>query len=201
MNGQHGMDTTFYVLLAILPLSALLARRLRLSQVVRMILAWVAIFAMLLLVVTAASQRGLNLRSIADTLGLSDQSVSGRTVSIPKGPDGHFYATVTIGKISRRLLIDSGATTTMISKSMADAADIDATGDSFGTIIQTANGPIIARRAVAPSIAIGPIEARNLDILVDDHFDGDGVIGMNFLSSLRSWRVEGDRMILEPRKL
>lgn len=198
MNQPQAADIFYYLLILLLPLSALIARRLPLGQAVRMTLGWIGIFAVLLFVITAGKRLGVTPKMLAENLGLSDQSVTGHSVSIPKAPDGHFYATVTIGGVSRRLLVDSGATVTMISLPLAKAAGIDPGADPFGTIIQTANGPIIARRAVAEKLAIGPIEARNLDILVDEHFDDDGVVGMNFLSSLKSWRVEGDRMILEP---
>ena len=45
------MDVVFYTVLLILPLSALLARRLPISAVAKMALAWLAIFVVLLLVV------------------------------------------------------------------------------------------------------------------------------------------------------
>lgn len=199
MNHPEAGDVFLYILLLLLPLSSLVARRLPISQVARMALAWVAIFGGLLLIATLATRSGYTPARIADSLGLSDQSVRGGTVAIPKSADGHFWTTVQIGKVSRRMLIDSGATVTSISPETAEAAGIDPTGDQFGTIINTANGPAIARRAVAPTVTLGPIEARNLDVLVGRNF-GDGMIGMNFLSRLKSWRVEGDEMILEARK-
>lgn len=45
------MDVIFYAVLLILPLSALLARRLPISAMVKMALAWTAIFVVLLLIV------------------------------------------------------------------------------------------------------------------------------------------------------
>ena len=197
---QPGIGTIlFYVLLILLPLSSLLARRLPIGEVAKMVAAWVAIFAGLMLIVAIAIGAGVTQRSLADSLGLSDQTVSGRTVSIPQSADGHFWASVKIGAVTRRMLIDSGATTTAISPETARAAGIDPAADPFGTIIKTANGVVIARRATVPMVAVGPIEARGLDVVVGDTFGDGEVIGMNFLSSLKSWRVEGNRMILEPR--
>ncbi len=199
MNQPQTGDIAYYLLLLILPLSALVARRLPIAQVARMTLAWVAIFGGLLAVVALATRSGITPARIADTLGLSDQSVSGGTVTISKSADGHFWATVNIGRVSRRMLIDSGATVTAISPETAAAAGIDAEADKFGTVIDTANGATIARRATAPLITIGSIKARNIDVLVGKNFSDGEVIGMNFLSALQSWRVEGDRMILVAR--
>jgi aspartyl protease family protein len=40
--------------------------------------------------------------------------------------------------------------------------------------------------------------AKDLPIVVAKEFGDSNVIGMNFLSKLRSWRVEGTEMVLEP---
>lgn len=200
MNQPETGDVLFYALLLLLPLSSLFARQLPIGQVAKMIAAWVAIFGVLMLVVTIAVHASVTPTSVSDALGLSDQIVTGRTVSIPKAADGHFYTSVKVGGVSRRMLIDSGATTTSISPETAKAAGIDPSGDRFGTIIKTANGLVIARRATAPLLSVGPIQARNLEVLVGDNFGDGEVIGMNFLSSLKSWKVEGDRMVLEPHQ-
>lgn len=199
MSGDDWPSAIFYVLILLLPLSALLARRIPLGQTARMAAAWLGIFAVGLLIVTAATRAGVTRDGLSQMLGLSDQLVTGSTIAVPKAEDGHFWTTVRIGSQTRRMLIDSGATTTSISLETAQAAGIDATADKFGAIVNTANGPIIERRATAPSIEIGAIHVKDLDILVG-RSDGPEVIGMNFLSALKSWRVEGDRMILEPRK-
>ncbi len=47
MSGQTGM-TIFYVLLLVLPISALLARRMSIGRTLTMALAWAAIFAVVL---------------------------------------------------------------------------------------------------------------------------------------------------------
>jgi aspartyl protease family protein len=39
---------------------------------------------------------------------------------------------------------------------------------------------------------------RDFGVLVSDQLGDINLLGMNFLSSLRGWRIEGDVMILEP---
>ena len=51
MNSPSTMDAVFYLLVLILPLSALFARRLPLSTTVKMIAGWLAIFALLAILV------------------------------------------------------------------------------------------------------------------------------------------------------
>ncbi len=197
MNGDKGFTALMLALMLILPLSSLVARKLPISATLKMAAAWLAIFAVALLAVTAAQRNGWRWSDATAALGLSDQMVVGGTVSIPRGPDGHFWTTVSINGHEQRMLIDTGATTTAISYETARAAGI-VVDDSFGEIIDTANGTIVAKRATVASFAIGPIKARDLSVSVAPSF-GDGLIGMNFLSALKSYRVEGDQMILEPR--
>ncbi len=196
MNGDTAFSAAMMALMLILPLSALVARRLPISATLKMAAAWLAIFAAALLAVTAARRNGVTINDVPVALGLVDRQVIGSTVIIQRSDDGHFWTTVSINGHRQRMLIDSGATVTAISDATARAAGIEVS-DPFGTIVETANGTIVAKRATAASFDVGPIHATDLSVSVAPTF-GVGLIGMNFLSSLKSWRVEGDRMILEP---
>ncbi|MFX8195627.1 retropepsin-like aspartic protease, partial [Acinetobacter baumannii] len=74
------------------------------------------------------------------------------------------------------MLIDSGATVTSISEATARAAGIDPSSDKFGTIIDTAGGPALVRRATLPRLDLGPIVARDLDIQIGRNFGDTEVI-------------------------
>ncbi len=197
MSGDTGFSAAMLALMLMLPLSALVVRRLPIASTVKMAASWLAIFAVALLAVTTAQRNGVRLADVPIALGLASEQVNGGTVIIQRAPDGHFWANVSINGHRQRMLIDSGATVTAISDATARAAAIDV-DDPFGTIVETANGTVTAKRATAAAFDVGPIHATDLSVSVAPSF-GDGLIGMNFLSSLKSWRVEGDRMILEPR--
>ena len=193
MNG-HGADIALYALLLILPLAALVARRPPLGQTVKMALAWVAIFAVGIVV---ASQRD----RLSDlTAGFADQQVNGTETRIRMAEDGHFWADVEIDGIQRRMLIDSGATTTALSVATAGAARLDTEESPFATVINTANGNVTARTATAATVTIGNVTATKLGVVVSEAFGDTDVIGMNFLSRLASWRVEGRTLILTPKQ-
>src|SRR3546814_18808133 len=96
------------------------------------------------------------------------------------------------------MLIDSGATTTAISASTAAAAGITIDERGFPEVISTANGAIAALPGVAAQVTIGGITARDLPVIVSPAFGDTNVIGMNFLSQLKAWRVEGRDIVLIP---
>lgn len=197
MSENNTMSVIFYALVLILPLSALIARRLPIGQVAKLVLAWVAIFALLLLLVGQRERLRPLWDGVTGFIGGQEQTVTGGTVRIAMSDDGHFYATAKVNGRPTRLLVDSGATTTALNGRTAQAAGI-AIDDPFGAGIETANGRIVARRARIGTLELGSITASDLPVVVADAFGDTNVLGMNFLSRLKSWRVEGRTLILEP---
>ena len=198
MSDQTG-NALIYALLLILPLSALLARRVPIGKSLRMALAWIAIFIVGLLLV-GQRQRILPLwDSARDALLGSDQTVIGNTIRIQMDADGHFWANATIDGVRRRMLIDSGASTTAISTATARAAGLDTGESPLPVLLDTANGRITARQATIRRLEIGTIVARDLPVVTSDAFGETDVLGMNFLSRLARWRVEGRTLVLQPK--
>jgi aspartyl protease family protein len=138
------------------------------------------------------------LSRITSKLGLDDQQVSGKELHVQMSPDGHFWVLASINGVPRRMLIDSGATVTALSQSTAHAAKIDV-GSSFAPIVlRTANGAAPAQIGRVDEIRVGNIVARNLRIVTAPGLGELDVLGMNFLSKLQSWRVEGQTLVLVP---
>jgi aspartyl protease family protein len=114
-------------------------------------------------------------------------------------PDGHFWAAANINGIDRRMLIDSGATTTSLSLATAHAAALDLEQNPYPTTLSTANGMVFARTSSVRRLELGPIVASDLRVVVAPEFGDTDVLGMNFLSRLKSWRVEDNMLVLEPK--
>jgi aspartyl protease family protein len=195
---QLGPNALIYALLLVLPVSALIARRVPILRVVTMLATWVALFLVLTYVFVQRERFDPYLSRIASALNLSDQQVVGKEVRITMSPDGHFWAKATLGGVSRRLLIDSGATVTALSTRTASAAGLKVAKPIFPMVIQTANGQVSAQTATIVELRLGNVVARDLPVVVSPAFGGTDVLGMNFLSRLKSWRVEGRTLILTP---
>jgi aspartyl protease family protein len=154
-------------------------------------------FAVFLLLQQAPYQP--TLARLTEQLGLDNQSVAGNEVRIRMSPDGHFWVNASINGVKRRLLIDSGATVTALSTGTARAAGVDTGTGLAPVILQTANGATRAQTGSIDELRVGNIVARNLKVVSAPGLDLD-VIGMNFLSELESWRVEGRTLILVPHQ-
>ncbi|MES2055840.1 MAG: TIGR02281 family clan AA aspartic protease [Pseudomonadota bacterium] len=126
------------------------------------------------------------------------QQVMGKEMRVPMARDGHFWVRARVGGSERRMLVDSGATVTALSSDTAAALGLRVETPLFPVVLQTANGSIEAQTATITELHIGNIVARDLPVVVSPAFGDMNVIGMNFLSRLKSWRVEGRTLILEP---
>ncbi len=139
-----------------------------------------------------------HLSQVVKRLGLDGQEVTGDEVRISMSRDGHFWARARINGVERRMLIDSGATVTALSESTARLASIDRGAGLAPILMQTANGVVQADTGTVDLLELGTIEARNLKVVISPALGGVDVLGMNFLSQLASWRVEGRTLILVP---
>ncbi|MET0241745.1 MAG: TIGR02281 family clan AA aspartic protease [Sphingobium sp.] len=139
-----------------------------------------------------------NLTQVASRLGLDNQQVSGREVRIRMAADGHFWARASINGVEARMLIDSGATVTALSDETARRASVTRNASIVPVIMQTANGAVRAETGSVDTLTLGTINARNLKVVVSPALGRIDILGMNFLSQLASWRVEGRTLILVP---
>jgi aspartyl protease family protein len=160
----------------------------------------IALMALMIFVVLRQAPFEPSLARLTEALGLDNgQQVVGREVRIRMSPDGHFWAGVEINGHRRRMLIDSGATVTALSEETVQLAGVDADSDLVPMALRTANGVVPARTGTVERLTLGGIEARKLKVVTSPGLGSVNVLGMNFLSQLASWRVEGRTLILTPK--
>ncbi|QNE31451.1 TIGR02281 family clan AA aspartic protease [Sphingomonas sp. NBWT7] len=161
-------------------------------------LTWLVLLGALAMVIVRRERFDPYLGSVARMLDLSSQQVAGEETRIRMSPDGHFWANVRFGGVDRRMLIDSGATVTALSLATAQAAGLDVREAGFPMLLRTANGTIRAQTADIAELRLGNVVARDLPVVVSPAFGNTDVLGMNFLSRLKSWRVEERTLIMTP---
>lgn len=131
-------------------------------------------------------------------IGMAEQAVSGSETRIRMARDGHFWITAQVNGVDRRFLVDTGATLTAVAPGTADRAGIEPGGLRPPVMLKTANGTTQAELATIDELRIGNVVARGLDTVIAPGIGETNVLGMNFLSRLQSWRVEGRTLILVP---
>ena len=191
-------DIHLYLLIAVVAIVVTVLLRVR---VLRSILNFAITAGLIGLLIVVVLQRGRfdpYFSRIAAALHLGGQEVVGKEVRIRMAPDGHFWANATLNGVPRRMLIDSGATLTALSVDTAAAAGLKPDSQLLPVMLNTANGTVTARTATLPALRLGDVVARDLPVVVSPAFGDNDVLGMNFLSMLESWRVEGRTLVLVP---
>lgn len=188
----------FYILLGALFLAAIAARRIPVLRSLVSVALWIGAGLLLYAAIVERGRFDPLFGRAAAVLDLDDQQVAGEETRIRMSRDGHFYVRATIGGVKRRLLVDSGATLTALSPTTAAAAGVEMKPAMFPVLLKTANGTIRADTGQVRELRFGDVVARDLAVVVSPAFGDVDVLGMNFLSRLKGWRVEGQTLILTP---
>ena len=183
-----------YLLMAImLVLGALMARREPAAKLITMAVAWVAIFGAGFILFTFRDNLGwVAQRLKAEAIGTPVQQ--GQETRIPMAIDGHFWVTAKVNGRDVKFLVDSGATTTTIDRNTARSAGVSVS-EQRDRYVRTGNGVIRVASGRADELTVGGITRRDVALEIADN-DDLNVLGMNYLSSLSRWGVEGRWLVL-----
>ncbi len=194
MSGDDNARMLYLGLCLVLVASSLVGMRLPIGKAVKMLLAWLVIFGVAFSLFTFRGEfSAFGSRLKAEATGAPIEA--GEEMRIAMRDDGHFWVTASVNGHAAPFLVDSGASITTISPAVASAADV-ATGMRVSRV-ETANGSVQMAVATADQFKVGSIARDDFTIHVNNA-DDTNVLGMNFLSSLTSWRVDGNTLILRP---
>ena len=186
---------SLYLLMAMmLVLGALINRREPVAKMLVMALAWVAIFGGGFVLFTFRDDLNLIAQRLK-TEATGEPIIAGSEVRIPMAIDGHFWVEGSINGSPVKFLVDSGATVTTIDRATAVRAGATVE-EARDQMVRTGNGMIRVSRGRAQSLQIAAIERENVGLHIVDG-DDMNVLGMNFLSSLSRWGVEGRWLVLQ----
>lgn len=199
MTEDQNLNLIFAIGALVLVGSALFSRRIGLGEMVRSALAWVAIFAVFIVAFTYKDElMGVWYRVAGELTGTSQQTIVGSTLRIKQSADGHFWVNASVNGSPVLFLVDSGATTTAMNLKTARATGVEIDEDGFPSFVSTANGEVEVRRGRIQSLDLDLMATTDFPVIVAEEFGDTNVLGMNFLSAMKSWRVEGQEMVLEP---
>ncbi len=115
---------------------------------------------------------------------------------VRRAADGHFYVMARINGTAIRFLVDTGATTTVLSPKDAIRAGIDLSRLSFSQLFRTANGIVRGAPVMLGRLTIGPVTLQDVRASVNEVPLTNSLLGISTLARFKSWKVEDGRLTL-----
>jgi len=120
-----------------------------------------------------------------------------REVQIARAPNGEFALHAKINGVTAPMVIDTGATSVVLTFETAKAAGLPLELLEYDVDVETAGGHTKAARLTLDRLAIGKLVERSVPALVVPHGQmKTNLLGMSFLDRLESWEVRPDRLML-----
>lgn len=119
------------------------------------------------------------------------------TVEIARGADGDFSVWATVNGAGTSMLVDTGASSVVLTQEAARAAGLPLDGLRYDTPVDTANGRVRAAAVLIDTLVVGGIVERRVPALVSPPGAlRNSLLGMSFLSRLDAFEFRGPRLIL-----
>jgi len=122
---------------------------------------------------------------------------STRAVEISRTHSGEFSLRAKINGVATPMVIDTGATSVVLTYEAAKAAGLPLDLASYDIDVETAGGRVRAARVTLERLAIGKLVELSVPALVVPRGRlKTNLLGMSFLNRLESWEVRPDKLLL-----
>ena len=121
-----------------------------------------------------------------------------KSVILYMGENGHYQVDATINGVSVPMMVDTGATMIALSFEDADRIGLNPASLNFSSTVMTANGPARTAYVTLPEVDVAGIRRTNIAAGIAERGKLSGsLLGMNFLSQLKSFSFSGNEMRLQ----
>lgn len=125
------------------------------------------------------------------------QSVAGAgIIEVPRSFDGHYYLNLQLNGKTVNFVVDTGATSVVLTQSDAKRIGIDLNDLVYSGTANTANGVVRTARARVNQVQLGDISDRDVAVFVNEGEMDGSLLGMSYLQRFEKIEIAGDRLIL-----
>jgi aspartyl protease family protein len=159
---------------------------------------WIALLAGLTLAYSFKDDfKGLSER-FARQLDARGGSVSGEhAISFSRANSGHFEVTAELDGVPTTFYVDTGATSIVLTPQAAERLGYDVNALTYDILNETANGVGRSAAIRIEELVMGPIVMHDVAAHVNQAQMSRSLLGMQFVSHLKSMRIEGDTLTFE----
>lgn len=118
-------------------------------------------------------------------------------IEAPRRNDGHYYLTLEIDGIAVEFVVDTGATSIVLSAQDARRIGIDMGNLRYTGRASTANGEVRTARVTLDNVTVSGQPEADLTAWVNEGALETSLLGMNYLQRFERVEITGDRLILQ----
>lgn len=185
------------ILVAVFSAGAVYASRRTIRKGLLQAAAWAVIAALLLLGYTYRHQLANVGRNVLSAIvpGVAQEN-GARELMVRLSKDGHFQILAEVNGVPVRFMVDTGASDVILSPADARRLGYTQANLNFSKRYRTANGVVKGAPVRLSQISIGRLVMKDVEASVNGAGMASSLLGMSFLSRLRGYQVDGDRLIL-----
>ncbi len=121
----------------------------------------------------------------------------GARVEVPRGPDGHYRLTLGINGTPVDFIVDTGASSVVLSDRDARRAGINPDNLRFTGLANTANGTVRTATVRLDEISLGGVALRDFPVSVNGGEMNFSLLGMDYLETFNRIEISDGELVLE----
>lgn len=118
-------------------------------------------------------------------------------IEVPRRTDGHYYLTLHVGDTPVEFVVDTGATSVVLSQDDATRVGIDPDTLIYGGIARTANGTVRTARVTLEDVRLGALDEGRVRAFVNEGQLATSLLGMSYLQRFTTVSITGGKLVLE----
>ncbi|MEL7107056.1 MAG: TIGR02281 family clan AA aspartic protease [Pseudomonadota bacterium] len=121
----------------------------------------------------------------------------GARIEVPRAGDGHYHLVVGVNGTPVEFLVDTGASSVVLSDRDARRVGIDVENLAFTGFANTANGVVRTAQVRVDDVSLGGVSLRNFPVSVNGGQMGFSLLGMDYLETFERIEISGGQLVLE----
>lgn len=200
-GGFNSEDWSSFIYLALLLIylssSIIFRSHLKTSQLVKQFMAWTG-FALVVLILYSFRYefKSIKNRVLVELFPTNAVQISTNQISIAIADDGHFHMDANVNNLPIRFLIDTGASSVILSLNDAKRIGIDTNRLNYNRVYNTANGKVMGAVINLAKIEIGGMVFKDVAATVNNSDMDVSLLGMSFLNRFQKYEFFQDKLIL-----
>ncbi|RLJ41576.1 aspartyl protease family protein [Litoreibacter meonggei] len=118
-------------------------------------------------------------------------------IEVPVRSDGHYHLTLHVGDVPVEFIVDTGASSVVLTQKDAERVGIDTETLIYGGRASTANGEVRTARVTLENVRLGELDEGRVRAFVNEGELDSSLLGMAYLRRFGRVEITPDTLVLE----